>query len=61
METMFVALGFFAASFVATVAAIALSFQDTVEWAIACGVIAVIFSLAGLFFTLGDLKHRRKK
>lgn len=61
METMFVALGFFVAAFVATIASIALSFQNTIEWSIACGVIAVIFSLAGLFFTLGDLKHRRKK
>lgn len=54
----YIPIGFFVAAFLSTIAAIALSFQQTVEWAIALGVVAVIFSLAGLFFIWIDQRNQ---
>ena len=61
METVYVALGFFAAAFIATVAAIALSFTSAGMWSIALSVVAVIFAAAGIIFTLGGQKRKPKE
>lgn len=61
METLPFAIGFFAAAFVAAVAAMVLSFS-AVEWAVACGAAGGIFALAGLFFPLRKMgKDKDKK
>ena len=61
MVTVVVAVCFFAAAFIATVAAMALSFLSRVEWSIACGAIAVIAALAGLFFIWIDWKRNPRE
>ena len=61
MERIYAALGFFAAAFIATVAAIALSFTNTEMWSIALSVVAVIFAIAGMVFTLGGRKNKTKE
>ena len=61
METMFVSLGFFAAAFAATVAAIALSFTDWTMWSVALSVVAAVFALAGMLFTFWNRREHHRK
>ena len=52
---------FLAASMVATIAAIVLSFHIEVQWSVALGVVAVIFAIAGMAFVLADMKRHTAK
>ena len=61
METAIVSILFFAASLVCTIASIVISFHTEIQWSIALGAIAMILAIAGLLFTLRDMKHKTGK
>ena len=61
METVVVLIGFFAAAFVAAVAAMVLCFVNAAMWSVALSVVAVLFAVVAMIFTLSGQKQKTEK